>query len=205
MPMIKSKKEWVCSKCDTKHLTFQGYCKGCKAAGTLVENVLIATTRTRSTADIKRITRRAKNSEREIARSMLNVDGPDPAFAKITSSTGRVGHITGMRVDAISKNYVTENKNRTLPLWLLDAWILINQKGVEFEKNALLHIEPPNAPKYIPIQGRQVKLDSMAIITKQRHDDLIRSERALYEILNDLSTNKSALKAVNKALNTLRE
>jgi uncharacterized OB-fold protein len=204
--MIKSKKEWICNKCGATHLTWQGYCKNCNAAGTLQEKILVATTRTRSTADIKRVNRRAKNSEREIARSMITVDGVDPAFAHITSSTGRVGHITGLRFDAISKNYVTENKNRNLPLWLINAWLLINQKAVEYNKNALLHLEPPNAPKYIPIQGRQVRLDSMAVITKARHDDLIRAERALHELLNDLSIGtKANQKHIDKALNTLRE
>jgi hypothetical protein len=127
---------------------------------------------------------------------MTEVDGPDPAYEKITSSTGRVGHITGMRIDAISRTYVTENKNRKLPTWMIAAWVLVNQKGHDFNKNVLLHIEPPNMPKEIPSNGRTIKLDNMAVITQSRHAELIREEkilRSLEEALKaeDLETIRS--------------
>lgn len=109
---------------------------------------------------------------------MLVVDGPDPAFKNIATSTGRIGHISGIRVDAVSKSYVTENKNRKVPTWMIDAWVLINQRAIDFNKNALLHVEPPNMPRDIVINGRTVKLDTMAIISQTRHEELIRTERA---------------------------
>jgi len=115
---------------------------------------------------------------------MSRIDGPDPSYAKIASSTGRIGHITGIRVDAISRTYVTENKNRKLPGWFIDAWLLINQRAKDFNKNALLHIEPPNMPREMHINGQLEKLDTMAVITQTRHEDLIRAEKALTEMID---------------------
>jgi len=145
----------------------------------------------RGTNEARRLRRRAKDSERGIARRMLNVDGPDPAFKNIASSTGRIGHISGIRVDAVSKSYVTENKNRKVPTWMVDAWLLINQRAHDFNKNALLHVEPPNAPRDFLLNGQTIKLDTMAIITQTRHEELIRNEKALQkaiEILDDFPT-----------------
>jgi hypothetical protein len=131
--------------------------------------------------------RRSKNSERAIAKRMLVADGPDHAFDNIATSTGRIGHITSIRVDAVSKNYTTENKNTKLPTWLVSAWLLINQKSVQFKKEALLHIEPPNMPKTFESEGNEYKLDTMAVITQTRHESLIKSERALQVILGALN------------------
>lgn len=117
---------------------------------------------------------------------MLEADGSDPAFEKITSSTGRVGHITGMRIDAISRTYVTENKNRKMPTWLIDAWILINQKGKDFGKNVLLHVDPPNMPKEILVNGSREKLDTLSIIPQSRHEELITTERILADLLAEI-------------------
>jgi hypothetical protein len=141
---------------------------------------LLPTTAKRAATDAQRkLQRRAKDSERSIARRMQEIDGQDPLYKNIASSTGRIGHITGMQVDAISANYITENKNRKLPLWLIKAWVLINQKGYEFHKHILLHIEPPNAPKEIPSAGTTVKLSTMAVITQSRHEELIKKEKIL--------------------------
>jgi hypothetical protein len=113
---------------------------------------------------------------------MVAADGPDPAFSKIASSTGRIGHISGIRVDAVSRTYVTENKNRKMPTWLIQAWLLINQKGDEFQKNILLHVDPPNMPRDYQSQGLKKKLDTMAIICQSRHEELIIKEKALAEL-----------------------
>lgn len=185
--MIRSKKEYLCINCGFKAIKWAGFCNGCQQVNTLQEKILVPTKNGSSgTLDQKRLRLRSKKSEREIARQMLEVDGPDPAFKNIASSTGRIGHITGMRVDAISKNYVTENKNRKLPVWLIKAWILINQRGQDFQKNILLHIEPPNMPREVPINGGTLKLDTMAVITQNRHEELIRYERAFKDIQEHL-------------------
>jgi hypothetical protein len=117
---------------------------------------------------------------------MLSVDGPDPKYENITSSTGRVGHITGMRIDAISRSYVTENKNRKLPSWLIIAWTLLQQRGISFNKNILLHIDPPNMPREYPIEGRKEKSETMSVITSSRHEELIKNERIMAELLTGL-------------------
>ena len=122
---------------------------------------------------------RAKRSERAIARRMQDIDGRDPEFSRIASSTGRVGHITNLRFDAVSTSYVIENKNRILPGWLIKAWILIQQRASDFNKHALLHVEPPNMPKTVPLNGQQLKMDNMAIIGQTWHEYLIMRSKKL--------------------------
>lgn len=186
--MINSKREWVCNNCGAKQIVWEGSCRNCGQIDTLQEVALAPVKeRSRETDAARKLRRRAKDSERGIAKRMSAVDGPDPAFAKIASSTGRIGHISGIRVDAVSKNYVTENKNRKMPTWCIDAWVLINQRARDFDKNALLHVDPPNMPRDYQINGLKVKLDTMAIITQTRHEDLIRSEKALAYLLERLS------------------
>lgn len=176
---MKTLPKHVCSACGLRYLKWQGFCT-CGQVGTI--NNIEPREPNRETARAKGIRRRAKNSERNIARRMTDIDGADPAFKHIASSTGRIGMITGIRVDAVSKNYVTEAKNRVLPKWLIDAWLLINQRSIDFSKNALLHLEPPNAPRDFVLNGMKYKLGTMAIITQDRHEDLIRAERLFLEI-----------------------
>jgi hypothetical protein len=182
--MVRSRKEWRCEQCGFAHLTFEGTCRECGAIGTLLEVVLVPTKpRFGGTDAARKLRRRAKDSERGIARRMVAVDGVDPAFSKIASSTGRIGHISGIRVDAVSLHYVTENKNRKIPSWMALAWTLINQRAFDFNKHALLHIEAPNVPRDVQLNGVRLKIDTMAIITQTRHEELIRAEQMLKELL----------------------
>lgn len=191
--MVRPRKTYICKVCSTQYPKWQGVCKVCGRGGEIIENFPAVVSKPRATPEQRRLMRRSKDSERSIARRMLEADGPDPMFKNIASSTGRIGFITGMQVDAISKSYVTENKNRKLPLWLIAAWVQINQKAVDFNKNALLHVEPPNMPRDIPINGVKSKLDTMAIITQGRHEDLIRSEKALTFLLKEITTSNSKI------------
>lgn len=185
--MIKQKKEWKCSKCNASYLRWEGRCRNCKEVNTLQEFQLVPVKiKPKPTLSQKALMRRSKNSERESARHMVSVDGIDPMYAKIASSTGRVGFITGMRIDGVSKNYVIENKNRVLPKWLIDAWILILQRSEDFQKYALLHLDPPNAPREYQINGVKRKTSTMYIITEARHDDLITKEKELDELKGGL-------------------
>jgi hypothetical protein len=206
--MIKPKKEFVCNECEFKYPKWSGTCyRGCGKTNTLTEKVLATATPKRSrasksagnlsrkeplspSANAKKLIRRSKQSERDIARRMVNADGPDPAFRNIASSTGRIGFITGIRVDAISRSYVTENKNRKMPTWLIAAWILINQRAVDFEKNALLHVDPPNMPRDFPLNGETRPLDTMAIITQSRHEELIHNEKILQELVQAMENDE---------------
>lgn len=179
--MVKSKKEYICSYCSTLHLRWGGFCKNCKKQGTLEEHELIAP-KAKATLSQHALAERSKRSERSIARNIQAVDGPDPNFKHIASSTGRVGHITGLQFDAISRSYATENKNRVMPTWLIKAWVQINQRAVDFNKEALLHIDPPNMPKTFPINGKTMPLSTLAIISEARHEQLVGRDRVLSEI-----------------------
>lgn len=203
--MIRQKKEYRCSNCDGKALKFSGYCPHCKKAGTMREHILIPVkAKKKATLSQRGLARRAKTSERNIARRMLEIDGPDPVYKNVTSSTGRVGHITGMQIDAISRNYVIENKNRTLPIWLIKAWIQIVQRGVDFGKNALLHVEPSNMPREFPVNGVKYKTPNMAIISQERHETLITNEQAVHKIKEVLDTGESNVVKVRKIMDLLR-
>lgn len=159
--------------------------------------------KTKATLSQKGLMRRAKNSERNISRRMQEVDGPDPIYKNVTSSTGRVGHITGMQIDSISLNYVIENKNRSLPAWLNIAWIQILQRAADFGKHALLHIEPSNIAKEYPVNGIKKRTDTMALITQTRHESLILSEKALYQIKDIVNSDESNVVKVRKIMGLL--
>jgi len=185
-------------------MVWEGSCRSCGKAGTIFESTPKDAVVKRETDSARKIRRRAKDSERGIARRMLEADGPDQNFSKIASSTGRIGHITGIRVDAVSRNYFTENKNRKLPTWLVDAWLLINQRARDFDKHALLHVEPPNMPRDYVLNTVKYKLDNMAIITQPRHEQLILAERALYQMMTELEDGQiEVLDALQNAHNTL--
>lgn len=196
------KKEYKCSVCGKIYLRWQGYCPSCKKGGT-VEQKNIPVPRSKATRSQRTLARRAKDSERDIARRMLETDGPDPVFQKIATSTGRIGHITGLRIDAISKSYVTENKNRKLPAWINAAWLLINQRAVDFDKNALLHIDPPNMVKEYVVNGEKHKLGTMAIVTQDRHESLIHHEKALAYIIEILQSEKPDNEKMKSIVNYL--
>lgn len=202
--MVRSKKQYRCSECQATQIVWEGQCRKCGATATLIEEILVAATVKRETDVARKIRRRAKDSERNVARRMLEADGPDPNFAKIASSTGRIGHITGIRVDAVSKNYFTENKNRKLPTWFVAAWLLINQRARDFDKHALLHIEPPNMARDYVLNGMKYKLDTMAVITQPRHEELIIAERALNELMNAIQNGFDANDALLYAFETLK-
>ena len=181
--MIRSKREYKCSKCNKVLIKWAGICPNCSTAGTLEEVVLVPA-KAKASLSQKALMSRSKRSERSIARRMQDVDGQDPAFANIASSTGRVGHITNLRFDAVSRTYATENKNRIIPGWMVKAWILVSQRASDFNKYALLHIDPPNMPKTVPLNGQQLKLDTLAIIGQTRHEYLIVRSHKLEKIEN---------------------
>lgn len=202
--MIRSKKEYRCTVCEAKAIKWSGFCPKCKAAGTMKEHILIPTTaKPKATLSHKSLRRRATTSEREAVRRMVTVDGPDPAYKNITSSTGRVGHITGMQIDGISLNYVIENKNRTMPAWINKAWIQILQRAEDFNKHALLHIEPSNIAREYPVNGIKKRTENMAIISQSRHESLILSEKAVHqiqEIVQSKDTNAIKIRKIGDIL-----
>lgn len=177
--MVKSKRKWTCKACSTDHMKWFGICRQCGGINTLEEVILIPQKKKASLSQ-RSILNRSKRAERNIAKRMLEVDGPDPNFRGIASSTGRVGMITNMQFDAISKSYTTEVKNRKLPLWLNKAWIQIQQRAIDFNRNAMLYIEPSNMAKTFPLNGQNHKTSNLVIITQERHEELIRAEKELH-------------------------
>lgn len=197
--MVRQKKEWVCSECLGSFIKWAGICPKCGKGGTLKEHILIPTTKKpTATRSQKSLARRAKDSERNIARRMIEADGQDPLYKNVSSSTGRVGHITGMQIDAVSLNYVIENKNRVMPQWINKAWIQILQRAASFNKHALLHMEPSNIAKTFPVDGVKKKTDTMAIITQTRHESLILSEKALFRVREIIESKDSAAQKVKE-------
>lgn len=191
--MIRQKKEYVCTSCGKSYLTWQGICAGCKKGGTLQEHVIIPVkVKTKATAAQKTVRRRWKTVERDAARSMIEADGADPAFKGIASSTGKIGHITNIQADAVSRTYMTEVKNRNLPAWLITAWIQIQQKADEFNKNALLFMDPPNMPRDYPVNGVKKKTGKMAVITQTRHEELIVAAKER-DAIRDVLENETGL------------
>lgn len=171
--MIKSKKQWKCTHCEKIYLRWEGIC-ACGEVGTIIEESLRKNNAT--------IRRRWKNSERTLAKDMIEADGPDPLYRNIASSSGRVGFITGMRFDTVSRTYTNEDKNRPLPKWIIDAWILILQNAIDKKKNALLRMNPPNLPKTFKVNGETFKTGTIAMITQERHLDLVKQARVLNDI-----------------------
>lgn len=193
--MIRSKRQWKCRKCETTYIKWAGICNQCGSTGTLDEERLVPV-KPVTTQSKRSLTRRSKNSERSIAKRMTEVDGPDLNYAKIATPTGRIGHITNIRADAISRTYLTENKNRILPGWIIKAWLLINQRAIDFEKHPLLHLDPPNMPRDFKLNGQMHKLETLAVITQGRHEELIVRERELDEVKEILKSERSNLTKV---------
>ena len=201
--MVRSKKEFVCSKCGKSQIKWSGFCGGCKEVGTLEEKRLLPE-KPKPTKSQRSIGERAKRSERSVAKSMLAADGPAPEFRGIATSTGRVGHITNLQFDAVSRSHVTENKNRMMPSWLIKAWIQINQRALDFRKEALLHIDPPNMPKTFILNGKREPLSTMAIITEKHMEHLVSRDRMLSQIEEAGLESMDAITFANKVMGILR-
>lgn len=124
---------------------------------------------------------RAKRSERAFASWLVRHNGPERknASALAITSTGRIGHITSIQADNVSRSYLGENKNEKLPVKVAKYWQKICQRAIEWHKDPVLHWDPPDAKNY-PVAGKP--LPDMHIITADRHAELLDKERRLEEI-----------------------
>ena len=111
--------------------------------------------------------RRSKQSERDLGHFLLEHNGEDPVWKFISSSTGRVGHITELQFDVISEDYAAENKKVKVPKTLLGWWDKIVAIAEKHGKEPLLRIEPSN-------EGRH---EEMHIISAERHASLLEIEK----------------------------
>lgn len=110
---------------------------------------------------------RSKQSERDLGHWLLDYNGHDPVFKHIASSTGRVGHITELQFDVVSKHYAAENKHVKVPKKLLGWWEQIVSIAEKHGKQPLLRLDPSNDGKH----------PELHIITKERHEHLLSLER----------------------------
>lgn len=119
---------------------------------------------------------RSKQSERDLGHWLQEYDGSDLRFKGIASSTGRVGHITGLQFDVISKTYAAENKQIRVPARLWKWWKQILDVAATQNKEALLRIEPTNQDLGVPTKLRK-RVSSMHILTEDRHRQLLDAEK----------------------------
>jgi hypothetical protein len=111
--------------------------------------------------------RRSKQSERDLGKWLLEHNGEDEFYMKIASSTGRVGQITDLQFDVVSKSYAAENKLVKVPKKLLGWWEQIVEVAAKHNKEPMLRIVPSNEGKH----------PELHIITKERHERLLDMER----------------------------
>lgn len=136
--------------------------------------------------DIQRRLRRAKDSERRAAKWFMEHDGPDPRFppgSLLVTSTGRVGHVTGLQFDILSKTYAAENKHIRVPANLWKFWKQIVNVAFKQGKEPCLVLEPAMPEKRI--DGLPIPV--MHMISEQRHAELLRCEKALVELQMQVS------------------
>jgi hypothetical protein len=131
--------------------------------------------------DIQRRIKKSKQSERDLGHWLQEHDGPDPRMKGITSSTGRVGHITQLQYDVASLHYSAENKQVKLPAKIVQWWMQIIDVATNNGKEPLLRIEPTN----VLVGVFRKKAPEMHIITASRHAELLQKERDLEKEAED--------------------
>lgn len=130
----------------------------------------------------KRRLRKSKQTERDSGKWLLEHDGEDPIWRNVSSSTGRVGHITQLQFDVVSRSYAGEVKNIIVPARLFGFWIKILSIATSHAKNPVLIIVPNNEHKQT---GFPKKVPAMHIITEDRHAELLSKERILESMKSD--------------------
>ena len=118
--------------------------------------------------NVQRIQRRARQAERDSGHWLLKYDGPDLIWSRISSSTGRVGHLTGLQFDVVSIHYAAEVKNILMSQKLQGFWKQIREVAIKHGKSPLLIIQPSN-----PVD----KSSTWHVITPERHAELLEYER----------------------------
>jgi hypothetical protein len=125
------------------------------------------------------VSQKWKTRERADSQWLRDHDGPDPMMVHVATSTGRLGHISYLGIDTSSLHYLGESKARTLPKWIVDAWIQINQKAVERQDRSpvlFMHPSGDNDTSFMCL-GKSYRLPVMHIITPERHRFLLECER----------------------------
>lgn len=132
------------------------------------------------TTDAQRRLLKAKASERELGKWLIEHDGIDPKWAPgngIVTAAGRVGHITELQLDSISRSYGAENKQMLVGSTLWGFWKKVVARAWEQGKQPLLRWEPTNEDRFI--EGKRVP--NLHVITEERHAELLWYERQFIE------------------------
>jgi hypothetical protein len=122
--------------------------------------------------DIQRRLRRAKDSERRFAKWLVLHDGEPTRFrlgGGIATSTGRVGHVSGLQFDCVSMTYAGENKQMKVWAGLWTFWKQVVDVARREHLEPVLRIEPTNEDK--------AGYPDLHIITEARHAELLDYER----------------------------
>jgi hypothetical protein len=103
----------------------------------------------------------------------------DPTFSKIKSNLNRVGHIVSLGYDLTSERYVGEVKERSsLPSWLWQSWIQVNQAALGRKKDAVLFLHAKGAEKYFSFEGKKYLVPNpIHLLSQARHETLLRAEK----------------------------
>ena len=129
-------------------------------------------------SDAQRRIKRSKQAERDLGHWLLKHDGKDPRLSGLTTSTGRVGHLTHLQFDVLSKSYAAECKQVKVPAKLFGWWRQIVSIATTQGKDALLYIEPTNTD----VQGKKIRVPELHILTAERHAELLRKEKIADEV-----------------------
>jgi hypothetical protein len=124
-------------------------------------------------SDAQRRIKKSKQSERDLGHWLLEHDGPDTRLRGLTTSTGRVGHLTHLQFDVMSNRYAAENKQVKVPAKLWGWWKQIVTIATAQGKDALLRIEPTNTR----VDGTKDRGPDLHILTAERHAELLAKEK----------------------------
>ena len=117
----------------------------------------------------------SKDSERKSARFFLIYDGESSGVLKtISTSTGRVGHLTALEFDFASKHYIGENKYSTRKA---------KNPSVRLTKEFVKKIESKAKAyeKELVLVAHIADCEPLHCITRERHAWLISCEQYIEE------------------------
>lgn len=121
---------------------------------------------------------RGKYSERINAKTLIEMDGPDNGvLSKLATSTGRVGHLTELQFDIVSKTYAGENKyvSRSAkdPSFRFTRSVIqkLIKASKQFGKEPIWIIHIAGCPV-------------IHAITESRHRQLLQYEKIVHELRN---------------------
>ena len=100
----------------------------------------------------------------------------------LVTTTGRIGHITSLQADCMSKTYLSEVKNIKVWAGLWAFWKQIVVKAAQHGKEPMMAIYPSNEDTVM--EG--VKVPGFHIITEDRHAELLRFERDYHEVSDSM-------------------